>query len=65
MMRTWKLEIGGLKARGVPAILLGAAAIVVAAGATRALAAGAPNLPETLRELRGLLESRDQRRLGK
>jgi hypothetical protein len=64
MMRTWKLEVGCLKARGVPAILLGAAAIVLAAGATRALVAGAPNLPETLRELRGLLESREQRRLS-
>lgn len=57
MLRASKLEIGPLRAQGVPAILLGSASIVLAAGAMRAIAAGAPNLPETIRELRGLLES--------
>jgi len=56
-LRASKLRIGSLRAQGVPAILLGAAAIVLAAGAMRALKAGAPNLPDTLRELRQLIES--------
>jgi hypothetical protein len=64
-LRASKIEFRGLRARGVPAILLGVGAIVLAAGASRALVAGAPALPETLRELRGLLESRrdDKRQL--
>ncbi|GAC1413988.1 MAG: hypothetical protein NVSMB5_01310 [Candidatus Velthaea sp.] len=57
VLRASKLRIGELRAQGVPAILLGAAAIVLAAGAMRALREGAPNLPETIRELRSLLES--------
>ncbi len=56
-LRASKLRYGGLKAQGVPAILLGVATIVVAAGAMRALAAGAPALPDTIRELRHLIES--------
>jgi hypothetical protein len=56
-LRASKLRYGGLRAQGVPAILLGVAAIVLAAGAMRSLGAAAPNLPETLREMRALLES--------
>lgn len=56
-LRVSKLRLGNLRAQGVPAILLGVAAIVLAAGATRALTAGAPNLPDTIRELRALIES--------
>jgi hypothetical protein len=56
-LRVSKLRFGSLRAQGVPAILLGVAGIVLAAGAMRALQAGAPNLPETIRELRGLIES--------
>jgi len=56
-LRVSKLRLGTLRAQGVPAILLGVAAIVLAAGATRALQAGAPSLPDTIRELRLLIES--------
>lgn len=56
-VRSSKIRLGPVLAEGVPAILLGAASIVVAAGAMRAIAVGAPNLPETIRELRGLLEA--------
>jgi hypothetical protein len=56
-LRVSKLRFGNLRAQGVPAILLGIAGIVLAAGATRALQAGAPNLPDTIRELRQLIES--------
>jgi len=59
-------QFGKLEARGVPAILLGAAAIVLAAGAARAVLAGTPHLPDTIRELRGLLESNrsEPKRIG-
>ncbi|GAC1405030.1 MAG: hypothetical protein NVSMB64_09170 [Candidatus Velthaea sp.] len=65
VLRASKLRIGSLRAQGVPAILLGSAAIVLAAGAMRALRE-VPNLPETIRELRGLLEStrRDAKKLN-
>lgn len=53
--KTFTLEIGGLRAQGVPAVLLGAAAIVLAAGVARTLFNATPNLPEAFREARGLL----------
>ena len=53
--KTFKLEVGGLRAQGVPAVLLGAAAIVLAAGVARTLVAATPSLPEAFREARGLL----------
>jgi hypothetical protein len=56
-LRVSKLRFGDFRAQGVPAILLGVAGIVLAAGAMRALQAAAPTLPETIRELRGLIES--------
>jgi hypothetical protein len=56
-LRASKLRVGSVRAQGVPAILLGVAAIVLAAGAMRALQMGAPNLPETIREIRTLMES--------
>jgi hypothetical protein len=57
VLRVSKLRFGKLRAQGLPAILFGVAGIVIAAGAMRALQAGAPNLPETLREFRQLIES--------
>jgi hypothetical protein len=56
-LRVSKLRCGNLRAQGLPAILLGVGGIVLAAGAMRALQAGAPTLPDTLREVRALLES--------
>ena len=57
VLRASKLRIGELRASGIPAILLGVSALVVAAGAARSLAAIAPMLPESLRETKGLLEA--------
>jgi hypothetical protein len=57
VMKASLLRVGKIEARGVPAVLLGAAAIVLAAGAARAVLVGAPHLPDTIRELRGLLEA--------
>jgi len=49
-----RFRVGSLRARGVPAILLGVASIVAARGVTAALCKGAGILPETLREARRL-----------
>ena len=52
ILRASKLRFGDLRAQGVPAILFGVAAVVVAAGMVRVLRAAAPALPETLRQPR-------------
>lgn len=57
ILRASKLRFGSLRAQGVPAILLGAAAIVLAAGVARALRTAIPTLPETLREAKALAEA--------
>ena len=53
--KTFKLEVGSLRAQGIPAVLLGAAAVVLAAGVSRTLVNATPSLPEAFREARGLL----------
>jgi len=65
ILRASSLRYGAFRARGVPAILLGASAIVLAAGSVRALTAAAPQLGEVLREATKLIEAmrNDQRRL--
>ncbi len=53
MVRTSRFSLGKrVRAKGVPAILLGAAAIVVAAAAGRAIERTVSVGPETLREAR-------------
>jgi hypothetical protein len=57
LQRSLTLEVGPLRATGVPAILIGVTGIVLASGVTAALAKGAPRLPEALGEARGLAEA--------
>jgi hypothetical protein len=58
-----RLRYGRLQARGIPAILCGAATIVLAAGVAGALRRAAIVLPDTLREARLLwLAVRGERR---
>jgi hypothetical protein len=57
VQRTFSIEVGPLRATGVPAILIGVTGIVLASGVTAALARGATRLPETLGEARGLAEA--------
>ncbi|HVN68658.1 MAG TPA: hypothetical protein VMU38_03265 [Candidatus Binatia bacterium] len=57
VQKTFSIEIGPLRASGVPAILLGVTGIVLASGVTAALARGATRLPETLGEARALAET--------
>lgn len=48
--KTFRLELGPLRARGVPAVLLGFSTVVAAAGFARLLAENPSALSETLRE---------------
>jgi hypothetical protein len=57
VQRTFTIEIGPLRASGVPAILVGVTGIVLASGVTAALAKGASRLPETLGEARNLADA--------
>jgi hypothetical protein len=61
VQRTFTIEVGPLRASGVPAILIGVTGIVLASGVTAALAKGATRLPETLGEARGLAEALNSR----
>lgn len=61
LQRTFTIEIGPLRATGVPAVLIGVTGIVLAGGITAALAKGATRLPETLGEARGLAEAMNAR----
>jgi hypothetical protein len=54
---TFTIQIGPMRATGVPAILIGVTGIVLASGVTAALAKSANRLPETLGEARGLAEA--------
>jgi hypothetical protein len=58
VLRASRIRIGRIRAMGVPAILIGVAGVILAAGAARSLRTVAPMLPETLRELKSLLETR-------
>ncbi|MGH7662249.1 MAG: hypothetical protein ACRENA_15185 [Vulcanimicrobiaceae bacterium] len=48
--KTFRLQIGPLRARGVPAVLLGVSSIVAATGFARLLAENPAALTETIRE---------------
>lgn len=54
---TFRIEIGAFRAKGIPAVLVAASGVVLAAGVTRALVRNADRLPETLREARGLAQA--------
>ncbi len=51
------LQIGPLRATGVPAILTAVCGVVVAGGIAAVLSRGAERLPETLREANGLAQT--------
>lgn len=55
--KTFTLEIGPVRATGIPAIIAAAGGLVLAAGVTRVLAAQSERLPETLREARALAQA--------
>ena len=55
--KTFKIEIGGFRAQGAPAVILAAGGLTLAAGLVRILSQNAAMLPETLREAKGLVEA--------
>lgn len=55
LLKSSRIRVAGIRARGIPAVLVGAAAIVFAAGLTEALKRAATALPETVRETRKLI----------
>lgn len=55
--KTYTLELGPLRATGVPALLFAVSGVVLAGGIAALLARGASRLPETLSEARGLADS--------
>ncbi len=57
LTKTFTIEIGPLRATGVPAVMVGMTGIVLAAGAVKALADHSERLPETLREARALAQT--------
>jgi hypothetical protein len=57
VQKTFTIEIGPLRATGVPAVLLGVTGIVLATGLTAALRKSADRLPETFGEARKLAET--------
>lgn len=57
VQREFTLEIGPVRATGVPAVLLGVCGIVAAAGVARFLGRSAGRLPETLSEAKGLAQT--------
>ena len=57
VLRASRVRIGKqVRLQGVPAILVGVATIVVAAGAARALSRLSATLPEAVREIQALAE---------
>jgi len=55
--KTYTLQLGPLRATGLPALLAAVAGVVVAGGVAALLARSGGRLPETLSEARGLAES--------
>lgn len=55
--KTFSLEVGPLRAQGVPAVLVAVTGVVLATGVARALMQSSDRLPETLREARSLAQA--------
>jgi hypothetical protein len=57
VQKSFTIQLGPIRATGVPAVLLGVSGIILASGFTTALSKSANRLPETLGEARGLAEA--------
>jgi len=55
--KTYTIDIGPVRATGVPAVLVAVTGIVVGAGIASLLSRAGARLPETLHEARGLAET--------
>ena len=54
---TFSIEVGPIKATGVPAILVAVTGVVVGAGIASLISRAGNRLPETLREAQGLAQT--------
>jgi len=57
MERSYTIEVGPLRATGVPAILVAVTGVVLASGVVALLSRAGSRLPETLREAQGLAQT--------
>ncbi len=57
LVREFRIEIGPVRAQGVPAILVAVTGVVLAGGVAAALSKGAKELPETLRQANTLAKT--------
>jgi hypothetical protein len=64
LLRASRIRVGRVRARGVPAILIGVSCVVVAVGVARAVQTAAPALPDAFREARNFWESMRRRPLN-
>ena len=55
--KTFQLEVGPVRAQGVPAVLVAVTGVVLAAGVAKALNQTSDRLPETIREARALAQT--------
>lgn len=55
--KAFKIEFGGFRAQGAPAVILAVGGAALAVGAVRLLSQNAAALPETLREAKGLVQA--------
>lgn len=55
--KSFSLEVGPVRAQGIPAVLIAVTGVVVAAGVARAITEHSERLPETLREARALAQT--------
>lgn len=54
---TFSIDIGPIRATGVPAILIAVTGVIAASGFAALLSRNAALIPETIREARGLAET--------
>ncbi|HEY1428189.1 MAG TPA: hypothetical protein VGF18_01345 [Candidatus Tumulicola sp.] len=57
VQRSFHIEVGPIRASGIPAVMIGIAGIVLARGVATVLSENATRLPETLGAARGLAEA--------
>ena len=57
LQTTFSIEVGPLRATGVPAILVAVGGVIAASGLAGLVGRNAAMIPETLREARGLAET--------
>jgi predicted membrane protein len=55
ILRTFSIEVGPVRATGAPAMLVAMTGVIVGAGIATALTRASSQLPESLREAKGLI----------